>query len=188
MVQAVNGVGLVALDTNLGAYYTPDIDPAAPSSSQSSALGTNLTLVSAPTSSAYDNQVTFIAQLQTSSGLPLGNLPVSFNLGQQGLVVTTNNSGQASFTLTLLGTPGAYNINVAFNGTPNYLSSNTSAGFTITTQNTNLTLTPASADVRPSTTTGIVATLQDNATPTNHPLNEQTVIFAIQPTLVQLYM
>ncbi len=181
IVQAVNGVGLVGLDTNLGAYYTPDIDPAAPSAGQSSAIATSLTLVSPPTSSAYGNQVTFIAQLQTSSGSPLANLPLSFNLGQQGLLVATNNSGQASVTLTLLGTPGSYTAGVSFNGTSSYVGSNTSVGFTILKQNTTMTLTPGSADVRPGTDTGIVATLQDTASPANHPLNEQTVIFVIQP-------
>jgi CSLREA domain-containing protein len=181
MVQAVNGVGLVALDANLGAYFTPDIDPASPSSGQPTALGTTLSLTSSPASSAYGDQVTFNALLQTSTGSPLANLPVSFNLGQQGLLISTNNEGQASFTLTLLGTPGVYIASVAFNGTSNYIGSSTSAGFTILKQNTSLTLSPGTVDVRPGDDTALVATLQDTAAPASHPLNEQTIIFVIQP-------
>jgi hypothetical protein len=181
MVQAVNGVGLVALDTNLGAYFTPDIDPAAPSAGDASALATNISLVSAPNIGAYGDQVTFVAQLQTSTGSPVANLPVSFNLGQQGMISLTNNSGQASFTLTLLGIPGQYVASVGFNGTSNYGGSSATFGFTVPKQNTKLTLSPDIADVRPGSNTGIVATLMDTATPISHPLNEQTIIFGIQP-------
>src|SRR5439155_8134175 len=50
MVQAVNGVGAVALDTKLGAYHVPD-------ETEGTGAATTLTLLTAPTLGAYGTVV-----------------------------------------------------------------------------------------------------------------------------------
>ena len=69
IVQAVNGVGLVSLDDNQGAYYRPGQIAAALQSGPAPLTPTSLAL-NAPASATYGAKITLSATL-TTDGAPL---------------------------------------------------------------------------------------------------------------------
>src|SRR5206468_1197078 len=71
VVQAVNGVGLVTVDDNRGAYYGVVSAPPA---------ATTLELVSVPASIAFGDPVDLTAML-TSEGTPLSGKVVTITVG-----------------------------------------------------------------------------------------------------------
>ena len=168
IVQAVNGVGLVGLDTNQGAYHVPggQAEPTDP---------TALVLLSPPGSGPYGTRITVSARL-THLGAPVAGQLVAFSVGAQTRVGFTDASGNASATLSLLGSPGSQTLRAAFAGNSEYIASSTSAPFTINRQNTQLTLQPASATVDENTSTQMTATLTDS---TGRPLGHKTVFFVL---------
>jgi CSLREA domain-containing protein len=168
IAQAVNGVGLVALDTNLGAYYTPgfEVEPTVP---------TSLNLISPPTTGPYGTQASFTAEL-SSEGTPLEGQPVVFDLGPQRRQAMTDPSGHATVTLWLLALPDAHEITASFSGTSEFIASSATSPFTIDKQSTDLVIDPPSASVYLETETGIVATLSDA---NGRRLLEKTVFFIL---------
>ncbi|MBV7328669.1 hypothetical protein KFU94_10495 [Chloroflexi bacterium TSY] len=109
MAQAVNGVGLVSLSLNKGEYYTPGINPGAPSMppnalTPAATTATTLTLSSPPTSGLYSTEVTFTASL-TAEGQPVANAEVEFGLTTQRRKAQTDSSGIAMATFTLISEP-----------------------------------------------------------------------------------
>ncbi len=85
IVQAVNGVGVVALDTNTGAYYVPG---GIPSPTEPTVLALEQPAVSGP----YGSQVSFSAVL-THLGAALPDQPVTFRLGPQNRLAFTDSRG-----------------------------------------------------------------------------------------------
>ncbi len=167
MVQAANGVGLVSLATNLGAYYIPGI-------TATGGQPTELTFTAPPSTGAYGSQATFTAVL-TNEGQPVANQPVAIGLGPQTRLAQTNASGEATVTLSLLGIPGDYNAKASFTGSSDYAASTTGAPFTITKQDTVLLLEqPASGFAEDD------ALLTANLSDANgRVLGEKTVFFII---------
>jgi len=165
MVQAVNGVGLVNLATNLGAYYVPGPDTVLPTAPKQP---TSLTF-DAPSSGVYREQVTLRATL-SSNGKPLGNRIVVFGIGAQRRLVATNLSGVATTTMALLQLPGNYEASVAFQETPELLGTSVTQPFTIRKQRTSLSLSPACVPLQ--------ATLRD-ASAVQRTLRDQTVMFVV---------
>jgi hypothetical protein len=142
VVQAVNGVGLVTMADNLGAYFVPDFDPAEPSAGAdpvSPPAPTVLALQSPPTSDAYNDTASFGA-LVTSDGAPLAEQRVVFALGSQRLQATTDESGLASVEFPLLGSPGDYEVRVSLVGSADYQQCSTANPFTVQKQATQLSL------------------------------------------------
>jgi hypothetical protein len=178
IVQAVNGLGVVTLADNFGAFFTPGVDPSAPPTATQQPA--TLTLTTSPASGAYGTQATFSAQLTSASVSTAGRVMV-FNLGSQNKAATTNSSGSASATFDLVGIPGEYQVGVSFQGVNNLAAAGASAGFTITKQNTSLSLAPSSATVPVGAASGIVATLTDV---TGTPLALRTVFFTVGALLV----
>jgi hypothetical protein len=172
MVQATNGVGLVNLVTNLGAYYIPGVDPAL---LQPTALSLEPPGTSSPR--PYGTNASFSAVL-TLNGQPLANRIITFGLGPSSRQVFTDGNGRASATLPLLALPGEYEVTASFAGfgqeAPS-LASNT-FNFTITKQSTSLTLNPSSATGHPDDDALMVATLTDAE---GRRLAEQTVFFVV---------
>ena len=168
IAQAVNGVGLVALDTNLGAYYTPgfEVEPTVP---------TSLTLISPPTTGSYGTQASFTAEL-ASEGTPLEGQLVVFDLGPQRRQALTDASGRATVTLWLHALPGAHEITASFSGTSEFIASSATSPFTIDKQSTDLAIDPPSASAYLDTDTGIIATLTDA---NGRRLLEKTVFFVL---------
>ena len=173
MVQAVNGVGLVSLDTNRGEYYIPDIDYQA--QTPPTAVATTLSLQTPPTTGAFGTKVSITAQL-SSAGNPVANELVTIALGPQSRTVATNAAGEATAQITLLGTPGAAEIRANFAGTAALRPSSDTAPFTITKQGTALSLDPVDATVAvgaANTTTAVLTDAQQR------PLFEETVVFIV---------
>ena len=169
IVQAVNGVGLVSMATNLGAYYTPGemVSFGAP---------TELVLTPFASDGAYGSQADFTATL-TSNGLPVADQLVSVRLGPQTRLAETDANGEATVTLSLLALPGAYQAKATFAGNINagYEAVTTSAPFTINQQNTILTLEQPAIGVAEDDHL-LFVTLTDA---TERPLGEKTIFFVL---------
>jgi CSLREA domain-containing protein len=168
MVQAANGVGLVGLDTNLGAYYIPGVN-------QEPTQPTSLVLDLPQTSGPYGSAVTFSAVL-TSNGMPLTGQLVNFTLGPQSRQALTGSDGRAAASLYLLGLPGSNQISASFAGLNDYQAASASAAFTITRQATQIALQPQSASSQYSDPASMGAVLTDI---TGRPLGHQTVFFVL---------
>jgi len=171
VAQAVNGVGLVNLATNLCAYFIPGVDggPTVP---------TSLSPVSpASGSGPYGTQATFSAVL-TSNETPLSGQPVNFSLGPVSHMAITDEDGVATATLRLLGTPDVtpYEVQAVFGGTADLIPSFSTGSFTIAKQGTTLTLDPSSASGNRGVDGLTHATLKDA---TGRPLGERTVFFVV---------
>ena len=158
MVQAANGVGLVSLDNNQGAYYQVDKIPAALQSASTIQAATAVTLDAPPTVGAYGSSPSISATL-TAGGQPLASEPISFSLGGSTLSGTTNGSGIATVALPLVESPGGYTLEAGFGGSATLDAASASAPFTIDTLPTTLTLKGGSGAVLVGTDTGVSATL-----------------------------
>jgi len=143
VVQAVNGVGMVTLSTNMGAYYVPGFDSAEPPISQ---RPTSLTL-EGPSSGPYGTEVVLSAMLATTRG-PLDGQVVTFRLGAQQRSVVTGPTdenpklehGQAQVHMLLIGSVGENQAQVTFEGSPTLASSNAVLDFEILKQDTKIVI------------------------------------------------
>ena len=124
IVQAVNGVGLVTMMTNQGAYYRPAVDPAAPPQGQSPVT---LTLDAPAPSGSYGGQQAFTAIVTPS----LAGLPVTFSLGGLGRLAVTDSDGRATVHFFLAARPGEYTLDATFNGNDGYAPAASSSPFEI---------------------------------------------------------
>ncbi len=156
MAQAVNGVGLVGRNDNLGNLY--DINDAG--SSQTPAVTTTLSLASHPASAAFGSSVTVSATLKHGA-TGLSGKSVILTLGSASQTVTTNSSGVATATFTVLDTPGGTTLRARFDGDAGDLPSGDSDAFTITKGATSLTLNAPGGIVPSGTDSGVTATLRD---------------------------
>ena len=115
MAQAVNGLGLVTLATNLGRYYTVGGD--------AFRQPTALALEEAPQASAaasvgpVGGTARFQARLTDANGAPQAGMRIAFGLGLESRVAETNANGRATADIPLLGMPGAYEATASFAGT-----------------------------------------------------------------------
>ena len=162
MVQAVNGVGLVTLDSNGGRYFEPASGPPAV---------TTLALDNFPLAVPYSTSAQFSAVL-TSSGLPVPGQIVTFGLGQLRVSSQTGTDGRATAKLLLLTTPGDYPLQATFSGTAALAAS--SATTTLTVQK--LATTIQLQELSPAPKLNVGATLTDV---TGRPLNEKGIFFLL---------
>jgi hypothetical protein len=173
MVQAVNGVGLVTLDTNAGVYYQPNqIAPALQTAGSQPA--TSVALGAFPASAPYGSSPTFSATL-TSAGSPVAGKVVSFTVGNSIRSAVTNASGAATVQLPLINLPAAYTLKATLGGDAGLAGSSTSAPLTITALPATLSLGGGGAAVLDGTGTGITATLTTNGAP----LPQRTIEFVL---------
>ena len=168
IVQAVNGVGLVSMDTNLGSYYTPG-------ERAGQTTATTLTFNEHLPNGAYGTESDFSAILATETG-PLVNMPVIFKLGPHYRRGITDAGGRVTVMLPLLVYPGDYPVRAYFPGGGIYQSTSAETRFSVTQQVTQIELTSSSASVYPGQDSQIVATLTDI---TGHPLDERTLVFIV---------
>jgi hypothetical protein len=177
VVQAANGVGLVTLATNLGAYYIPGPDMVPKTDPKDP---TQISLLDPVLTGVYREQVTLRANL-TSNGTALAGRPVFFGIGPGRRQAVTDANGNAQTTMTLLLTPDAYELKASFQETSQLLGSFDTRPFTITKQGTRLALAPTT----PPNVTGLaggptpfIATLSD-ASNEQRRLLFQTVMFVV---------
>jgi hypothetical protein len=176
MVQAVNGVGLVSLSTNLGAYYTPDVDPGAPppvpSPDDPPAAPATLALITPPAVGHYGASAIVTAEL-TSNDEPVPGATVSLSLGFQSVQLVTGNEGRVTHIFPLNAIPGDYLIRTAFAGNEGYApAQDVTASFVIDKQPTILSLAPAIN----GNVDSFIAELVDSE---NNALGQQTIIFIL---------
>ena len=122
IVQAVSGIGLVALDDNLGAYYgVGAVTPAA----------TTLALVSPPASAAIGATVDIKAKL-AYGGVAIAGKRVLIARRRRGAYTgTTGSDGSATIPVPVAAAPGSYLITASFAGDDNYLPSSTTTAFQV---------------------------------------------------------
>ena len=168
VVQAVNGVGMVTLDSNDGALYQIASTPTTPPTN-----ATTITL-DAPATGVFGSTVEVTATLAGAS--PLNGQIVLFTLDGLTRVGTTNGGlAEASYQLDLV--PGPHTVTAAFLGDANDLPSQDSDTINVTKAPTALALTgPASG--APGAVSGIVATLTSGG----EALGQRTVAFTVSDT------
>ena len=162
IVQAVNGVGLVTLDANMGAYYVPGRmdQPTEPTTHRVGGARLDRTLwLSDHGERRADGRRRAVA-----------GLPVTFRLGPQSRLGFTDANGRATATLSLLGIPGPNELPGIFAGTSLYVASSATAPFDIERQPTVLTLDLSAGDPL------VTATLTDG---TGRRMGEKTIFFVI---------
>ena len=146
VVQAVSGIGLVALDDNLGSYY--GVGAVVP-------VATTLALVSPPAGATIGATVNVKAML-AFGGVALANKPVLIGIGGVAHAGVTGNDGSATIGVPVAVDAGNYLISASFAGDDLYLPSSVTSPFQITKAPANLApLSPAGV-----TLTGVV----DNVT------------------------
>ena len=142
VVQAVSGIGLVALDDNLGSYY--GVGAVVP-------VATTLALVSPPAGATIGATVNVKATL-AFGGVALANKPVLIGIGGVAHAGVTGNDGSATIGVPVAVDAGNYLISASFAGDDLYLPSSVTSPFQITKAPANLApLSPAGV-----TLTGVV--------------------------------
>lgn len=178
VVQAVNGVGLVAFHSRQGNYFIPDFVEGA---ADADATATAVALVEPPTSASFGSRVSITARL-TADGVPVENRNLVFRLGDQLAFATTGTGAQAGLataTLSLTTLPGAYELKVSFPGGPGLAPSWNAAPFEIVRARTTLQLVPTAgvfAGAAGETLTGLLTDASGS------PLVERTVLFLLSGT------
>ncbi len=179
IVQAVNGVGLVGVDDNNGAYFQPGQIPPQIQSAGQPLTPTTLALNSPPASGGYGSTATVSATLSGGGG-SVANQPVSFTLGGSTAEGVTNGSGVATAQIPVTEPPGSsYPLTAAYDGTATVAgSSSAPASFAVTELATTLTLSGPSTVTYGASTTGISATLQSDGLG----VGAHSVTFVLTPT------
>lgn len=177
LVQAVNGVGLVARDDNFGRFYRQF---GAGSTVPAEKVDTTLVLEApVPTSGVYGTSVTVsatLAESPASSGAIEDGLPVVFTLGATTRIGATD-GGVATVNLPLNAVPGDYLLVASFGGNDALNSSSASSEFAVLKANTALSVAVGANTVGvDGVDPGIVARLTDQ---NDFPLQDQTVFFTI---------
>jgi hypothetical protein len=172
LVQAANGVGLVGIDDNLGADYTPGVVPGAV---PPDAAPTGLALDPVPSSVAFGDTMTVGATL---TGAPAGST-VIFDIGQGAVPATTDAAGRAGVSIAVSGTIGTHRLTATYAGDADHQpSSAQSEPFTETKAPTALALGSTKRRVvlaGRALDTGLYATLTTAGTP----LPRKAVVFTL---------
>jgi hypothetical protein len=180
IVQAVNGVGLVTMDTNLGEYHslaTVESETTEPPKS------TLLNLTVSSSQAPYGTRVTVTAQLMSSgtntTPVPVAGQQIAFGLGSQRRYAQTDANGLASLRMALLVSPGDYEIRAAFQGNSKFQEASATLPISITRQATNITLDPPTIEAVKALEAGDTLTVTlTNAN--GGPLAESSMLFIVQ--------
>ncbi len=171
IAQAVNGVGLVNLDTNSGAFYSL---PSAPSTATPN--HTTLQLAAGnPTGGIFGSTAVLSATLAGAS--PQAGQPVAISLGTTTYTVLTDASGEALATFPLSDAAGTYAVSASFAGDGANDPSVDTGTFKLAKAATALTLAGPSAGLG-GASSGITATLT-NTDAGNSPIGQRSVVFVV---------
>jgi Big-like domain-containing protein len=114
---------------DLDGYVSPDTTSSSP---PPTVPDQTTTAYSGATSGAYGQPVTLSAHLvDATASAALGGESLGFSLGSESCSATTDADGDASCSVTLTQTPGAYTVAASFAGDPTHRASGDSATFTI---------------------------------------------------------
>jgi Ca2+-binding RTX toxin-like protein len=143
VVQAVNGVGRVTMDDNVGAFYRPGSIPASPEPGADPPAATTLAFTDAPPSTVrYGEEFDVAVRLTAAaSSCPIGGKLLRVGIGSAGLPATTNGSGDTpAIALRALLAPGDYLVTASFAGNANCAAADVSVPIQVVQQPTSLTL------------------------------------------------
>jgi hypothetical protein len=158
IVQAVNGVGLVSVDDNFGAYYGLGSVAAGPGQD---ALAATLTLGPVASSGEFGDSVTVSATLTAGGGAVAGR-PVSLGVGGVTRLANTDGNGLASASIPLATAPGGTTVVASFAGDAEVGAASASAPFRIDPAPTVLSIVQAATDLDDDVTDlGVSLTLLD---------------------------
>lgn len=172
MVQAVNGVGLVALHTRQGRYHVPDFNDGW---ADANATPTTVALVDPPATATFGQPLTVRARL-TAHGQSLDGFAVVFQIADQQATARVVD-GVATATLNIATLPGGSELKVTYPGGFGYASSWAASPVDIQAAATRITFTTPNAIVAPQNAEPLVALLTDGA---GTPIGERTVLFVVQ--------
>ncbi|HET9455941.1 MAG TPA: PxKF domain-containing protein, partial [Candidatus Limnocylindrales bacterium] len=171
VVQAANGLGLVAFDDNRGSYYAASAgEPAA----------TQLTLISPPSGGTFGESPVITAEL-SSGGSPVAGKAVIVSIGGSGVLATTGSNGRVAAAVPLNSLPGETQITASFAGDAAFgPSSDSHAPFTIGKATSSLSAFTTQASVvvaggNSGVTTMLTAAVGSGA----QPLAFETVTFTL---------
>ncbi len=169
VVQAANGLGLVAFDDNRGSYYR-----AVAAGAPVALADTSLSLVTPPTSGVFGDTKSITVELK-SGGSPLAGKAVTVLVAGSGAVRVTGSDGRVTVPVAINAVPGATTITASFGGDSAYAPSEASAPFTIAKAPSALAaLTPFVATTS-TTSTGVMTTLSATIGGKQQPLIHTTV-------------
>jgi hypothetical protein len=171
-VQAVNGVGVVALNSNFGRFFEVP-------SSTLDAVGritvpTSLSFLDpVPSSGAYRERVTVRSRLLDDQGAPIVGRRVTFRLGSQTASAPTDSSGTAQASLLLALEPGSYTLDTSFAGDADSGASSVGVPFLVSAMGTLLEFGNAATVGGPEEIFALLRALDGT------PLKEKTIVFVV---------
>jgi hypothetical protein len=128
-----------------------------------------------PTTAQVTDAVSVGATLVDSDDVPLPGQTITFTIGSDQASGVTDANGHASASITLSGSPGTRQVTATFSGATGLGSSNDSASFNVTKEDTNLALTNAVAGKMTQPIATATLTEADGAA-----LSARTIAFFVQ--------
>jgi hypothetical protein len=180
VVQAVNGVGRVTIDDNVGAYYRPGsipggaVVPGAPAR-----VATAMTFINAPPDTVTFGQSFEVTVELTAGGTPVSGKPVRVGFGD-GLPAVTNENGRATVTLRAALSPGTYPVAASFAGDTTHAASDVSDAVQVNARPTQLSLSGTLGTRTLGNSLSVTATLQ--ASSPTAALHQRTVFVVFKGT------
>ncbi len=149
-----SGTSLAGVALNIGintvVWTANDINGRHSTCTTTITVNTRATTVvySGDVTAAYSDAATLTATLtDNSTSSPLPGRTITFTIGTQSVVATTNASGIASATLVLTQAPGNYSVQSAFAGDGTYDNSSDSDPFTITAKHVTVSATAGQSKI-----------------------------------------
>jgi len=172
MVQAVNGIGAVALNSDFGRTFALETSTLAGSAGAGS--GTQIAFVDpVPASGVYRDTRTASARLTDAAGDPVADARVVFQLGPIFRAATTDAAGIATAELLLNMQPGASELEASFAGDESRNGSSVASPFVVGRRPSQLVFESA-AVVSDASDVVVLLTSDDGV-----PLKERTVLFLL---------
>ena len=128
IVQAVNGVGLVSVEDNRGAYFGLITGPPLP---------TVFAITAPPTSATVGDTITITGTL-TTGGAPVAGKLVTISVGGTTQIGITDAAGHVTVQIPAVALTGNFQITAAFPGDENVQQSSTSVPLAVTKAVSNL--------------------------------------------------
>ena len=169
VVQAANGLGLVAFDDNRGAYY---------STTGAAVTATTLSLVSPPSSGVFGDSQQVVADLKAGATGVAGK-PVYVSVGGSTALGTTDSAGRVTVTVPVNSTPGTSQIVASFGGDATHGPSSDSAAYSIARAPSSLSTFPAFVTQTAGANSGTVTTLTALVGGKTQRLMQQTVTLTL---------
>ena len=171
VVQAANGLGLVSLDDNLGAYYR--LGSATPPAA------TSLALLSPPSTGTFGDSPSVTAAL-TAGGAPLGGKTVTIGVGGSAQIGITGADGRVTLAVPLTAVPDSdHKLIASFGGDVTHLPSSASAPFSLAKAPSSLSPFTQLAVVTGAGATGVLTTLTAAVGGKQQPLLQLTVTYTL---------